>query len=722
MSCGAAALAVLALAAAPARVAGASRVSSGVVAQALWMSAGVLRDLAAVVLLVAPAVLMIAFVAPALLTRLRSARWQRAGGAFAAVPCGLAVWVLGVAAQEFKVERGVYPTVFDFKAQGASSVFLGATLGYLRYDVYWGPALVFAIAGGLLLRSRARRRADAAPLAWRPWLSGLAVSLALGAAGLRLFVASTSTNGRFGVSALGDPFQAMVDSGADLIAYGKGATARELVRDARLRHVLARDGAALLGWPPARAAAADVCRDHPHERPLDRAMAPPIADPRGEDLVRAFEEVGSRLFPLEDDGILVWQLTLESFRADDLSAVNARAAREIAPFVNGLYEAAARGDEGVLASRATYQAGVRTAQGLGALSCGLGTLPYNLSLIRDLHPVRVRCLSDVLTDAGFRASFFYGSDVTFDGMGAFFGAHGFSELIAQPELPLDAPRGAWGAVTDHVLVDETTRRIATSTRSPHEHRFVMLTSLSNHSPFDAPGDLSAEVESRVDHALNRVMNRAGRDDRARLLTYSYTDAAVARFFARLEELRLAARSIVVIAADHSTGEAYVWGPEDGAETDDAKARIPFLVVLPSALRERARDRGTLDDAMRVAQRALDAGPLSQNDVPSLVLSLLSAHPALRAMRPAARWHTLGGQITSPWFEPMGRPGAYVLGINGVSQLVAFDRRGERVGDYEEAVFLKTRGDRATVTPTLTPITSCLSPLLDRCASEVGHAL
>lgn len=722
LASGGAALLFLVLAAAPARVAGACRVTGGLATQALWTVAGILRDLAAVVLVIAPLVLALAVAVPLASTRLRHARWQRAGGVLGAVPFGAAVWLFGITAQEFKVERGSYPTIFDLSEGASSAAFLKGTLGFLRYDVYWIPAVVFGAAAAALLVSRARRSAGDMALAWRPWLQGLAVSLALGAVLLRIFVASTSSpRGRFTASTLGDPFEAIMASCIDLMAYRGKAMPRDLVRDAAVPGARAGDGASLLGWPPSAAGGSDArCVHHPHARPLDRAAEPPIADARGEELVRAFEEVSTQLFPLDDGNVVVWQLTLESFRADDLHAMNADAARGTAPFVNGLYEAAARGDEGVLASRRTYQAGVRTAQGLGALACGLGTLPYNLSVIRDLHPLPLRCLSDVLSDAGFRASFFYGSDVTFDGMGVFFRDHGFTEQITQPDLPADAPTGAWGAVTDMALVDETTRRIAASVASQASPRFVMLTTLSNHSPFVAPGDLPPEVEARVDHALATVPNHAVRDDRPRLLTHSYTDDAVARFFERLDTLRLAARSIVVLAADHSTGESYVWGPE-GDETDDAKARIPFSIVLPLALRERARDRSALDAALRAAQRALDAAPLSQNDVPALILSLLHAHPAVRAIPPEGRWHTLGGQVTSPWFSPSSRAGAYVIGVNGVSQLVALDRTGARVGDYEESVFLKTRSDLSSVTPSLLPITSALSALLrappDPCAGS-----
>lgn len=684
----------------------------------MWTLAGVLRDLAAVVLVIAPLVFLVTVALPFFTRRLRHARWQRAGGVLGAVPFGAIVWVFGITAHEFKVERGAYPTIFDLSEGASSSVFLKGTLGFLRYDVYWIPAAVFTAAAAALLVSRARRPEPDVLLAWRPWLRGLALSLALGALLLRLFAAGTSSpGGRFNASSLGDPFDAIMASCADLIAYGGKATPRELVRDAHVPRARVEDGAALLGWPPPPTAGG--CVHHPHARPLDRSAEPAIADARGAELVRAFEEVSARLFPLDGDDIVVWQLTLESFRADDLHVMNAAASRETAPFVNGLYEAAVRGDEGVLASRRTYQAGVRTAQGLGAIACGLGTLPYNLSAIRDLQPLPLRCLSDVLGDAGFRASFFYGSDVTFDGMDVFFGAHGFTEQITQPDLPADAPTGAWGAVTDLALVDETTRRVAAGTDAKSAPRLVMLTTLSNHSPFGAPADLPPEVEARVDRALATVTNHAARDDRPRLLTHSYTDAAVARFFERLDALHLAARSIVVLAADHSTGESYVWGPDGEDETDDAKARIPFAIVLPRALRERARDRAALDAALRAAQRALEDGPLSQNDIPALILSLLQAHPHVRALPPDKRWHTLGGQVTSPWFRTLARRGAYVIGVNGISQLVALDRSGARVGEYEESVFLKTRSELSSVTPSLLPITVTLSALLrapaDPCA-------
>jgi hypothetical protein len=671
VTAGANALLLLAIAGAPARVAGAYRSSQSFGMQILWAIAGLLRDLAAALLVLVPIIVLIAAVVPWAIARTR-ARWQFTGTIIAAAPGALVVWLFGVAAEEFKVERGAYPTLFDLSTVSSSAVFLKGTLGFLRYDIYWIPAVIFWLAGIALVIARFRRPSNQMPLPWRPWATGFIGSLVAIVVVLRFFAAATAS------ARVGDPFQAIIDSGVDLVAYGKAATPRELVRDADLPDNRRAEGAALLGWPATK----------DHARPLD--------DAHGLELVRAFEEVSKHVFAGHERDVIVWQLTLESFRADDLQAINGRAAREIAPFVNGLYES---GD--VLASRATYQAGVRTAQGLGALACGLGTLPYNLSLIRDLHPMPVRCLADVLHDAGFRGSFYYGSDGTFDGMDAFYAAHCIEERVTQAELPKDLPQGAWSAVSDLALMEETTKRVAEAPRAP---RYVMLTTISNHSPFAAPSDLPPEVTARVDHALEATKNHALSDDRKRLLTFSYTDAAVERFFARLDQLGLAARSIVVLSADHSTGENYLWGTEEGSDTDDARARIPFAIVLPPSLRG--------DAAARHARELLASAPLSQNDIPSLVLALLTEQSGVRDLPKDARWHTLGGQVTSPWFKPVAtRPGAYVMGINGVSQFLALDRKGERIGDYEESVFLKTRSDRTTVTPSLVPITATLSSML-----------
>lgn len=706
---GLAAVGLLALAALPARLAVAARSWGSVATKAERLVAGLLVDLSAVVLVLAPVVLGLACVATLVARRKLGTRWQGTGALLAAFPAGFTLWVLTVVAQEVKSERGAFPTMFDLAEGGGNASFVEGTLGFIRYERVWLPALVgLVLAVGLLAWRWRQTRGEPGP--WGAWAAGVLGGLGAGSGlALSLSVGLAAASNRFTAAALGDPLTGLVESTLDLARHQGPATPRQLVLDAELSPSLAATGAARLGWPR-RHEAGTPCWPHPYARPLDATQEPLPKDARGRRLVEALERASAALFGDDDRGVAVFLVSLEGFRADDVHALNPQAPREIAPFVSGLYEKARAGGHGVLAPSTLYQAGVRTAQGLGAYTCGVGTLPYNLSFIRDLHPFPMRCTPDVLADAGFESSFFYGSDLAFDGMDVFLREHRFSTVVGQDAFPKDAPKGTWGGITDFAVFDEAVARVAKGLTAGAP-QFSLVMSLSHHSPFTAPEDLPPEVPARVDAALKAAPNRADADDRLRLVAYSYTDAAVERLFARLDAEHVADRSLVLLGADHSTGHAYVWGAE-GTETDAQKGQIPLALVIPDAFRARAKDPAALDAALADAQRLLDEAPLSQNDVPTLLLALLSAHPGVKALPPGARWHSMGGQVTSPYFEPGGEADSYLVGINGVSELYALNRAGARTGGYEDSVFLKTRADRYRVTPRLIPVTATLQDVME----------
>lgn len=689
------AVVLLFVAAFPARLAGALRGWGSLFGKLEKSLAGTLMDLSAVVLVITPMVAIMTLLVPLLLRFARGPRWQRLGGVLWAFPFGFALWVLTVVAQEVKSERGSFPTMFDLLEGGTNASFVEGTVGFLRYERIWFPAAVGSVLALIVLAIVWRRPVgEVGP--WKKWAIGLTAGLGSGAAGvLLLAVTLQSLANRFSAAALGDPMTGLVESTADIFRHQGPATPRDLVLTAELPAIAINEGAGLLGWPPSTPG-----RSHPHPRTLELTTEPMTSDPRGRALVVAFENIGKALFVEGDPSVAVFQLSLEGFRADDVHALNPVAPKEIAPFTTSLYD----GSEGVLTSRKMFQAGVRTAHCLGAMTCGIGTLPYNLSFIRDLHPFPVRCTSDVLAESGFAHSFFYGGDGTFDDMHVFLKEHGFSQVVTQAELPKELPKGTWDGVTDFAVFDEAVKRVAEGVKSGPQ--FSLLMSLSNHSPFTQPEDLPPQVLARVDLALKTAVNRADADDRLRLITFSYTDAAVERVFGQLDTLGIAERSIVVLMADHSTGHAYVWGKSD-PETDAAKSQLPFALVIPKAFLARARDPIALGVALKEAQALIEEAPLSQNDVPTLLLALMKEHPSVKALPEAARWHTLGGQVTSPWFKPGGSSSSYILGINGVSELFALDRKGERVGSYEDSVFLKTRADRYRVTPRLIPVTATL---------------
>lgn len=686
---------LLFFAAFPSRLAVALRGWGSVFGRAEKALAGALMDLSAVVMVITPLVAVITLLVPVLLRPARGPRWQRLGAVLWAIPFGFALWVLTVTAQEVKSERGSFPTMFDLLEGGTNASFLEGTVGFLRYERIWFPAAVgCALAVVVIALAWRRPLGDVQP--WKRWGIGLTAGLGSGAVAVLLFALTLQAlANRYTAAALGDPMTGLVESTYDLFRHQGPATPRELVLSAELPPVAINEGAGLLGWPPSVTG-----KPHPHPRPLDLLSEPPTKDPRGRALVAAFERLGQALFSDGDSKVAVFQLSLEGFRADDVHALNPLAPKEIAPFTTALYD----GGEGVLTSRKLFQAGVRTAHCLGAMTCGVGTLPYNLSFIRDLHPFPVRCASDVLSEAGFTHSFFYGSDGTFDEMHVFLKEHGYAHVVAQAELPEALPKGTWDGVTDFAVFDVGVRAVAKGLEAGPQ--FALLMSLSNHSPFTQPEDLPPGVLARVDQALKTAVNRADADDRLRLITFSYTDAAVERLFSQLDSLGIAERSIVLLMADHSTGHSYVWGKTD-PETDEAKSQIPFALVIPKPFLARAKDPVALAAALKEAQALIEEAPLSQNDVPTLLLAMMKEHPGVKALPESARWHTLGGQVTSPWFKPGGASDSYILGINGVSELFTLNRKGERIGSYEDSVFLKTRADRYRVTPRLIPVTATL---------------
>jgi hypothetical protein len=690
--------ALLALSLLPSRLAVAMRVRGGSGFERLTRAlAGTLLDFSHAAWLVGVFVAAVSLASLAV-PRVRE-RLTGFGVALAALPWCVVLYLVTVTEQEVKAERGAFSTLREMLDAAAQPSFLEGAPGFIRYQRILWPAVVCGGAFLALLVVRWRRAAPV-PSSRSAWALGLVAALLFGVASARGAVLALGVaSSRLSPAGLGDPLDSVLESAVDSLAGRAPPGPLELLSDWQPTPAQVELGTRRLGWPhPAGAAC-----PHPYARPLAREPGAPA-----DALLVALERLSARLFADGDGRVAVVQVSLEGFRGDDLHALNDRAAPSLAPFVNQLYT---RPQPGVLVSRRTFQAGVRTAQGLAAMTCGLGSLPWNLSVIRDLDAragVPLRCAGDVLAASGFEGTFFYGSDASYDDMGPFLQRHGVKRVVSEADFSERTPRGAWGGVTDFALFDEAVSQLGAGVRAGP--RFALLMSLSNHSPFTPPQDLPDDVRARAKALIGASGNVATADELKRLVTYAYTDAAVERLFAALDRDGLAERTLVVLMADHSTGDTYVWGNDDfDHETDDAKTKVPLLIVIPAAWVARA---GDVKPALDEVQRLLDAQVLSQNDVPALLLALLSAHPGVVALPASQRWHTLGGQRTSTWFDS-GVEGAAVMGVNGVDESFVLDAEGVRRWPYEDAVFLRTRGDRERVTPRLAPAAATLLELSRR---------
>ncbi len=624
-------------------------------ARALYFAGGLVSDLA----IVGPFVALVMVVGLTIVRRSRSTR-GRASLGLLFVLLLVAVSLVHNAATLFRVERGVFPGPID------------AREGLGAFDSWTSelPAIVsgrFLLANLLALATVVQVVRKTCPSflrserASRPrmMVATFAFALVFGALGVMSAKANAYCVKLHNGGAVSSPASAWLPElfGRPRVD-GSPADVRRLVATASGTPQEVTRGAAALGFSPEAAAKVlanethPTCDAHPLARPLDDDGTP---------LVVAAHDLSRALLGGRDEPLVVYQVSLESFRADDINALEPLAPREIAPYLSRLYE----GDPSAATFRRAHQSGIRTAHALAAVQCGVGILPFHLALGRDLGNVPLRCLPDVLSDAGFRTRIVYGHELAFDDMGTFLKFHGV-ELHERDDMPRDAPRGVWGGLSDGPVYDAALGLAADDIGA--SYNFVLT--LSHHTPYTAPGDLAPELRAEVDGVC--TARGLHGENCARLHTARYADAMLERFVSRIEGSKAAARTLVVVAADHTTHQ---WVPWTGAEKPDGIARIPMALVIPRAMREAARDREKFEASWASFRALAKTAPVSNTDLPTLVLSWLASSRALRELPEQARWHTLGAQATSTSFAPPVGEGA-LFGVDAHAQLFTVAATGE----------------------------------------------
>lgn len=670
-------------------------------ARALYLAGGLLCDLAATGPLVAACFGLAALAAYGV--RLRSSELRPGLSHASGAPVGVltrgadlarlaattmlavlfvVVWLSQNGAMEFRLDRGIFPGPLDAREGLGHGDFVRAELPVLLAGRYlFANAFALLVAAAVL---RATHRALGPSRlrelsAKRVWLAfGLGALLAFSALGLGARQAHALCTSLHNGGALVSPTSAFVSGFFGRGSYdGSPAEVRKVVLGYPDRDRLA-EGANAYGF------SAEVgahlrdhdCARHPLAKKLDAEAGPLVDDLR---------RLSSALFEGREVDPVIYQVSLESLRADDVHALAEEAPAELTPTLGRLYA-----DPHAVTFRDARQSGIRTAQALSAVTCGVGALPFHLSLGRDLGNVPLRCLTDVLEDAGFRARAFYGHEFVFDDMGTFLRLHGV-ELHERSEFPADAPRGVWGGVSDMPVYAAA---LEAGSRDVHASYNFVLT-LSHHTPFTEPGDLRPEERSTVAAVCEK--HELHGENCARLVTLHYADASFGRFLAAVENGSAASRSIVIFSADHTTHQWVPWGEH---ERPDGISRIPAGIVLPRALREAARDSRAVEVALeRVRAHANEA--LSNSDLPSIVLALTSRARAMRSLDDARRWHTLGAQATSPEaHSPVGR--AAVWGIDAHAHLFEAPRGGTTTTSEIVVESLRGPSDLSNTQPALRP--------------------
>jgi hypothetical protein len=387
---------------------------------------------------------------------------------------------------------------------------------------------------------------------------------------------------------------------------------------------------------------------------------------------------------------------MESFRGDDIHALNPLAPAELTPVMSHLYA----DREHAIAFARAFQGGFRTAQNLSALQCGVGSLPFNVAVARDMGHVPLRCLPDVLSDGGFGTRAFYASDMAYDDMLEFFRYHGV-ETTQAADLPKGLPVGSWHGISDLALYDQALKVAEERARTERRAQYNFVLTLSGHTPFAAPSDMPEDLSALVAAACTKSP-WARADDCARLAVIAYADRALGAFLSSLAASPLASRSVVVLSADHATSEIGLW---PGSSEEKGRAQVPLLIVIPEAARlSSPRPERVTSEVAALHEQAITQ-VVSLSDAPSLVTALVSATHEIRSIPPPWRFHTYGGQATSPHFglSPAARiwgtdSAAFVFTVDGegaVSAQVNKNRSFSNVGELD-AMNATLRGPAALV--------------------------
>ncbi|HJZ40114.1 MAG TPA: LTA synthase family protein [Bacteroidales bacterium] len=156
-----------------------------------------------------------------------------------------------------------------------------------------------------------------------------------------------------------------------------------------------------------------------------------------------------------------------------------------------------------------------------------------------------------MVQAGYHTSFYYGGDIDFANMRSYLVNGNFQQVISVDDYEKSQQTGRWG-VHDQI----TFQRLYDDCNTSQQPFFKTLLSLSNHEPFDIPGEPkfgNSTIDTRVSSSA------------------FYTDSCIGDFIRKAKLTAWWKNTLIIMLADHGTkfpGNTVVYYPE--------KYRIPMI--------------------------------------------------------------------------------------------------------------------------------------------------
>jgi phosphoglycerol transferase MdoB-like AlkP superfamily enzyme len=452
---------------------------------------GLLFDLGTLALLLAPLVLLLAFV-PLRVFEWRASRWLGSLALYA----GVFLLLFGALAEVLFWDE--FSTRFNFIAVDYL-VYTTEVVGNIResYPIGWilaGTAGASLLASALLhLGARRVAWSPAQPVArgWKPALaaSGLALLVIAGLSEERLPSFANNYNRELAKNGLWSLFAAFR---SNVLDYQQFYATEDPERSFdRLRHELVEDGSILLR-------------------------------PEARDTLRWVSNRGPELHPN------VIQITVESLSAKYLGIFDP--ASKLTPNLDALAQKS-------LVFENFYATGTRTDRGMEALTLSIPPTPGR-SIVKRPYNDGLFTLGSVLRSRGYDTAFLYGGAGYFDNMNDYFGENGYRVIDREAVDSADVTfANAWGACDEDLLHWTMREADAQHAAGKPFHFFVMTT--SNHRPYTYP-------PGRID-LPPKVSGRSG--------AVKYTDFAIGQFLREAASRPWYRDTVFVIVADHCASSA-----------------------------------------------------------------------------------------------------------------------------------------------------------------------
>lgn len=177
-----------------------------------------------------------------------------------------------------------------------------------------------------------------------------------------------------------------------------------------------------------------------------------------------------------------------------------------------------------------FATGTRTDQGIVSVLNGWPATPYHSIMRSSEKSMRLPSLVKTLALQNYKTSFYYGGESNFSNLDAYCVTQKFDKIISKNNFDVNLAQTRWG-VADQYLFDFHLQEM-NHTAEPF---FSTVMTLSNHEPFDVPGQKRIEGSSESDKFRNSA---------------AYTDACLGDYFSKSKLLPWYKNTLFIIVADH----------------------------------------------------------------------------------------------------------------------------------------------------------------------------